>query len=155
MLLDRYAGIIYDTGVRQQIVIDTNVFIAALRSRRGASYRLFTLLDRGTFDITISVPLIMEWEDAAKRIAREVGLTHADIDNILDYICRVAHKRTIHFLWRPFLKDPQDDHVLELAVVSGCDVIVTHNVRDFSGSEQFGIRVVTPKEFLQAIGGVP
>jgi putative PIN family toxin of toxin-antitoxin system len=141
--------------MRRQIVIDTNVFISALRSRRGASYRLFTLLDRDAFDITISVPLIVEWEYAAKRIAREVGLTHADIDDMLDYICRVAHKRTIHFLWRPFLKDPQDDHVLELAVASECDVIVTYNVRDFSGSEQFGIRVVTPKECLQAIGGMP
>ncbi len=141
--------------MRRQIVIDTNVFISALRSRRGASYRLFTLLDRGTFDITISVPLILEWEDAAKRIARDIGLTHADIDDILDYICRVARKRTIHFLWRPFLKDPQDDHVLELAVEAGCDVIVTHNVRDFSGTEQFGIRVVTPKECLQVIGGMP
>lgn len=155
MSLDLANGIIYDTVMRRQIVIDTNVFISALRPRRGASYRLFTLLDRGAFDITISVPLIVEWEDAAKRIAREVGLTHADIDDILDYICRVGHKRTVHFLWRPFLKDSQDDHVLELAVASECDVIVTHNVRDFSGSEQFGIRVVTPKEWLQAIGGMP
>jgi len=153
--LDRWNGIVYDTEMKRQIVIDTNVFISALRSRRGASHRLFMLLDRGMFDITISVPLIVEWEDAAKRIAREVGLTHADIDDILDYICRVARKRAIHFLWRPFLKDPQDDHVLELAVTAGCDVIVTYNVRDFAGAEQFGIRVVTPKEFLRAIGGVP
>ena len=141
--------------MKRRIVIDTNVFISALRSRRGASYRLFMLLDRGDIEINLSVPLIVEYEDAAKRIAREFGLTHGDIDDILDYICSIAHRRKIHFLWRPFLKDPQDDHVLELAVESGCNFIVTHNIRDFSGAEQFGIRVVTPKEFLKVIGGLP
>ena len=139
----------------RKIVIDTNVFISALRSRRGASYRLFMLLDRGTFEINISVSLIVEYEDVAKRIAREIGLASADIDDMLDYICSVARKHIIHFLWRPFLKDPQDDHVLELAVEAGCDFIVTHNVRDFSGSERFGVRVVTPRAFLRAIGGMP
>ena len=102
--------------------------------------------------MNISVPLIVEYEDAAKRMAREVGLAHADIDDILDYICAVAHRRRIHFLWRPFLKDSQDDHVLELAVESESDCIVTHNVRNFVGVEQFGVRVVTPQEFLRRIG---
>ncbi len=113
------------------------------------------LLDCGAFDINISVPLIVEYEDAARRIAREVGLTHADLDDILDYICSVGRRRQIHFLWRPFLKDPRDDHVLELAVEAGCGFTVTHNVRDFSGSEQFGVRVVTPKAFLRIIGELP
>jgi putative PIN family toxin of toxin-antitoxin system len=141
--------------MKRRIVIDTSVFISALRSRRGASHCLFMLLGRADIEVNISVPLILEYEDAAKRIAREVGLTHADIDDVLDYICSIAKRRRIHFLWRPFLKDPQDDHVLELTVESGCNFIVTHNVRDFSGSEQFGIRVVTPKEYLKVIGGLP
>src|SRR3990172_8979289 len=147
-------GIIYDTDMVRKIVIDTNVFISALRSRRGASYRLFMLLDRGDFEINMSVPLVVEYEDEAKRIAREIGLAYGDINDILDYICSVARKRVIHFLWRPFLKDPQDVHVLELAVEAGCDFIVTHNVRDFSGSQQFWVRVVTPREFLRVIGGI-
>ena len=147
-------GIICDTDMVRKIVIDTNVFISALRSRRGASYRLFMLLDRGDFEINMSVPLVVEYEDEAKRIAREIGLAYGDINDILDYICSVARKRVIHFLRRPFLKDPQDDHVLELAVEAGCDFIVTHNVRDFSGSQQFGVRVVTPREFLRVIGGI-
>jgi len=147
-------GIICDTDMVRKIVIDTNVFISALRSRRGASYRLFMLLDRGDCEINMSVPLVVEYEDEAKRIAREIGLAYGDINDILDYICSVARKRVIHFLRRPFLKDPQDDHVLELAVEAGCDFIVTHNVRDFSGSQQFGVRVVTPREFLRVIGGI-
>jgi len=140
--------------MKRNIILDTNVFISALRSRRGGSYRLFMLLDSGKFDINISVPLIVEYEEVAKRLSRELGLTHADIDDILDYICGVAKKRKIHFLWRPVLRDPRDDHILELAVESDCEFIVTYNIRDFSGSEQFGIRIVTPKEFLKIIGGL-
>jgi putative PIN family toxin of toxin-antitoxin system len=138
-----------------QIVIDTNVLVAALRSRRGASFRLVSLIGGKEFEINISVPLLLEYEDAAKRIVREVGLTHGDIDDILDYICRVARHHQIYFLWRPFLKDPRDDLVLELAVEAGCDYIVTHNLRDYVGAERFGLRVVTPKTFLRAIGAVP
>lgn len=134
------------------IVIDTNVFIAALRSRRGASYRLLTLVDSGKFTMNISVPLILEYEDAAKRLPRRIGWTSREIDAILDYICEVAERRAIFYLWRPLLKDPKDDMVLELAVVGGCSVIITFNRRDFRGAGLFGIRVLTPKEFLQGIG---
>ncbi|MBI4737124.1 MAG: putative toxin-antitoxin system toxin component, PIN family [candidate division NC10 bacterium] len=138
-----------------QIVIDTNVLVAALRSRRGASFRVLSLVGGKDFGINISVPLVLEYEDAAKRIAREIGLSHGDIDDILDYICRVAHHCQIYFLWRPFLKDPRDDLVLEVAVEGGCDFIVTYNVRDFEGADRFGVRVVTPGEFLRAIGALP
>ena len=134
------------------IVLDTNVIVSALRSRRGASYRLLTLIGRGKFDLNVSVPLGLEYEDAAKRLIGEIALTAEDIDNILDYICAVANHYDIFFLWRPLLKDNKDDMVLELAVASGCDVIVTYNRRDFVGVELFGIRVVTPREFLAEIG---
>ena len=137
-----------------QIVIDTNVFQSALRSRRGASFRLLSLLGRKDFEVNISVPLLIEYEDAAKRISREVGLTHTDIDDILDYICRIANRRQIYFLWRPYLKDPYDDLVLELAVEAECDFIITYNLADFVGAERFGVKVITPKEFLKKIGAL-
>ena len=136
----------------RQIVVDTCVLVAALRSRRGASFRLVSLIGKGRFDINVSVPLVLEYEDATTRIAREVGLTATDIDDLLDYICRVARRRQIFFLWRPFLRDSADDLVLELAVESGADTIVTHNLRDFDGAEHFGIDVLTPGEFLRGIG---
>ena len=141
--------------MRRRIVIDTNVFVSALRSCRGASYQLFRLLGGKKFEISLSVPLIIEYEDAAKRLTREFGLTHADVEDILDYICSVGDRRQIHFLWRPVLKDPKDDHVLELAVEASAQFIVTYNLRDFAGAEEFGIRVVTPKEFLKVIGELP
>jgi predicted nucleic acid-binding protein len=131
------------------------VFIAALRSERGASYRLLTLVDSGLFAVNISVPLILEYEEVAKRLVGRIGLTAEDIDDILDYICKVARRRTVFYLWRPLLGDPRDDMVLELAVVARCRYIITYNRRDFHGAERFGIRVATPKEFLQGIGELP
>lgn len=88
-------------------------------------------------------------------MAKSLGLTYADVDDILDYLCSVANRREIFFLWRPFLNDPKDDMVLELAVEAGCDCIVTFNTRDFAGVGQFGLRTVTPREFLREIGEIP
>jgi putative PIN family toxin of toxin-antitoxin system len=135
-----------------QIVIDTNVFISALRSRRGASYKLLTLLDSGKFEINLSVPLVLEYEAIAKRMADEFQLSVETIDDILDYTYKVANHWKIHFLWRPILKDPADDMILELAVTAGCSYIVTYNKRDFNEAESFGIQVLTPKELLDEIG---
>lgn len=135
-----------------EIVIDTNVWIAALRSKRGASYKLLSLIDSGKFVVNVSVPLVLEYEETAKRLIGEIALTEQDIDEILDYICRVAHHRKIHYLWRPFLSDPADDMVLELAVTAECDFIVTFNQSDFRGIEQFGLAAITPQEFLRVIG---
>ena len=139
---------------KSRIVIDTNVFISALRSRRGASFKLLSMLGGSAFDISVSVPLVLEYEALAKRQARTLGLEARTIDDILDYICQVAQRREIFFLWRPFLKDPNDDLVLELAVESESEFIITYNRRDFTGTEAFGIKVLTPKGFLQKPGEI-
>lgn len=134
------------------MVLDTNVLITALRSKRGASYRLLSLLGDRRFEISVSVPLILEYEKAAKGMIRRGGLSARNVDDILDYICAVAHQRKVFYLWRPFLRDPKDDMVLELAVVARCDFIITYNKKDFSGIGQFGIEALSPKEFLERIG---
>ncbi len=74
--------------------------------------------------------------------------------NVLDFHCAVATHHRIFFLWRPFLPDPKDDMVLELAVEAGCDSVVTYNIRDFVGIEQFGVSAVTPAKFLESIGAL-
>ena len=154
--VDRTRGITYDTTMEvYKVVIDTNVLISALRSRGGVSFRLLELLGSERFEIQVSVPLVLEYESVARRIAPSVGLSAEDIGDIIDYVCRVANRREIFFLWRPFLKDPKDDHVLELAVEAQCDFIVTYNTRDFEGAEQFGLRVVTAREFLNVLGEMP
>ncbi len=135
--------------------MDTCVLVSALRSRRGASFRLLSLVGTGSFDICLSVPLVLEYEQTAKRQAKATRLTDAAVDDLLDYLCLVGRPRRIHFLWRPHLRDPKDDHVLELAVEAGCQAIVTHNVRDFAGAGEFGIQVLTPVRFLSGIGALP
>lgn len=136
-----------------QIVIDTNVFISALRSQQGASHRLLMLIDRANFEINLSVPLVLEYEDVAMRFAEdELKLTETAIGDILDYLCAVANQWKIYYLWRPILKDPKDDMVLELAVSAKCDAIITYNKKDFHKADKFGIKIVTPKEILEEIG---
>lgn len=137
------------------IVLDTNVLVAGLRSRRGASFRLLSMVGAPELELNLSVPLVFEYEDAAKRHAADLGLSDADVDDLLDYLCAVGRHRQIYFLWRPMLRDPKDDMVLELAVEAACDCIVTHNTRDFSGAERFGVRIATPAEFLRRIGVLP
>lgn len=135
-----------------RLVLDTSALIAGLRSRRGAAFRLLTLVGRGQFGIAVSVPLMLEYEAIAKLRARAAGLTMRDVDDVLDYLARVADRRQIFFLWRPYLKDPRDDMVLEVAVEAECQYIVTYNQRDFVGADRFGVQVVTPREFLDLRG---
>jgi putative PIN family toxin of toxin-antitoxin system len=138
---------------RFQIVLDTNVFYAGLRSRRGSSHQLLREIGGNpAFQIHLSVPLVLEYEEVAKRHCRTLALTHSDIDDILDYLCSVADLHEIFYLWRPYLSDADDDMVLELAVEAGCNRIVTFNQRDFRGIEQFGLLATTPQDFLREIG---
>lgn len=139
----------------RQIVIDTNVLVAALMSQYGASYKLLTLLGGNAFEVHLSVPLVLEYEDVVKRLQGKTALTAGEIDDVINYICSVARRRKVHYLWRPFLNDPKDEMVLELAVAGSCDTIVTYNKRDFRGVERFGIRLLTSQEFLQEIGELP
>jgi predicted nucleic acid-binding protein len=137
-----------------RIVMDTNVLVAGLRSRRGASFRLLRSLGTGRFDIAISVALVLEYEDVLMRDVAAPGLDETDIAGVLDYVCAVGHRGRIDYLWRPFLRDPKDDHVLELGVAASCEGIVTFNARDFVGVEQFGLWIMPPREFLARIGEI-
>lgn len=148
-------GIVYNTTMKTyKIVIDTNIIVAALKSRNGYSFNLLSIMDDTRFKIYISVPLIFEYEDATKRSRSKIKLTKSELDAVLDYLCSIAEKREIFYLWRPYLKDPKDDMVLELAVESECDFIISFNKKDFTGVGKFNIKVITPKEFLKMIGEI-
>ena len=137
------------------VVLDSGVLVAALRSNRGASFRVVTLLRSGRFEIAVSVPLVLEYEAVLRRHARELGLKSQEATGLVDYLCSIGHRQEIHFLWRPTLRDPRDEFVLELAVAARSDAIVTHNLRDFAGAKLFGIKVVTPATFLRSIEETP
>ncbi|MCL2649349.1 MAG: putative toxin-antitoxin system toxin component, PIN family [Phycisphaerales bacterium] len=135
--------------MRPRIIIDTNVLVAALKSRQGASFRVLSLVGTGRFDLALSVPLFTQYEDV---VARQDEVPAKAIKNILDYLVKVAELHEIFFLWRPILDDPGDDLVLEIAAQSNSDFIVTFNVRHFKQAHQFGIRPLRPLEFLKEIG---
>ncbi len=137
------------------VVLDTNVLVSALRSKQGASYKLLSLIDNGDFILNISVPLFLEYEAVVFRESLNLPLDKSDIEDILNYIAQVSSKRDIFYLWRPCLKDPKDDLVLEVAVESRSDIIVTYNKKDFVGIDKFGIETLTSKEFLEKRGLLP
>jgi putative PIN family toxin of toxin-antitoxin system len=135
-----------------KIVIDTNILFTALKSQGGTSYKLVSLIPNKIFSIAISVPLIIEYEDVLRRGRLPASITEKDITDFIDFICYIGNQQDIFFLWRPFLSDSSDDLVLEVAVASRCDAIITYNKRHFKNIEKFGLRVLDPKEFLAEIG---
>lgn len=136
-----------------RVVLDSSVLVAALRSQLGASFRLLQSLRAGRYEIALSVPLVLEYEAALMRQAEELGLSEAEVTALVDYLCSIGAPQEIHFLWRPALRDPRDECVLELAVAAGCQAIVTHNTRDFTGADRFGVEVLTPGQFLRRLEG--
>jgi len=136
------------------IIIDTNVLIAALRSNKGASFKLLSLVGTQKFEVHVSVALVLEYEDVLQRHRAEIGFSQDELSLFIDSLCSMAHHHKIYFLWRPLLSDANDELILELAVAARCAYIVTHNVNDFKGSEKFGVQAITPKEFLQNINEV-
>jgi putative PIN family toxin of toxin-antitoxin system len=136
------------------VVLDTNILVAGLRSRKGAAFKVLSLVGRGVFEICLSVPLVLEYEETLLRHLKETSLTESDVRDVIDYLCSAGHRQEIFFLWRPYLRDPRDDLLLEAAVAGNCGAIITYNRRDFAGVENFGLRILTPGEFLEKRGGL-
>ena len=104
------------------------------------------------FDVVVSVPLILEYEAILKNHLDRTVFSDADIEDFVDYLCAAGVRTKIYYLWRPYLKDPFDDHVLELAIHANAQTIVTFNKKDFLEAEHLGIKIRTPKEFLEEMG---
>ncbi len=139
--------------MKPQLVIDTNVWVAAFRSRMGASRRVIDQVLEGEFDLHLTVPLLMEYEEIFLRERRAMGLTEEEVENLLAFITAVGIRHKVHFLWRWQVPDPDDAHVLEAAVTADCTYLVTFNERDLREAEQFGIAVVRPGALLRILNG--
>ena len=102
----------------------------------------------------VSVPLVLEYEAVLLRYRTELGLTQEDVADLIDAFCALSRHQKIYFLWRPYLRDRNDEMVLELAVAAQCEYIITYNQRDFGGADKFGIRVMDARTFLHEIGAL-
>jgi len=138
------------------IILDTNVAAAAFRSRQGASFRLLQLLEQGDprWRVNVSTALVLEYEAVLKRELHRQGKDMALIDSFLDDFVAHANRHSIFFLLRPYLRDADDDFILELAFASKTDYLVTYNVKNFAYARQIGVEILTPKQFLQLIGDI-
>lgn len=133
-----------------QIVLDTNVLVASLRSRRGASYRIVSLIGTGVFRSHVSVALALEYEEVLKRTGLISALTEGEVDKFLNYILQFSNLVPSVYPTRPSLSDPDDELVLDLAIQCG-GTILTYNKRDFVEARKRNILVLTPAEFLESL----
>lgn len=136
-----------------RVVLDTNILIAASRSRTGASFALLRALRSRQFTALVSVPLMLEYEDVLKRPEqleaswRDAAMT----DAFLDAFCLLVEPVHLHYLWRPQLRDPADEMVLETALNGPAEYLVTLNLNDFAAAKHFRFPVVAPGAFLRQL----
>ena len=132
-------------------ILDTSVLVAGLRSNRGASFQILRAIRAGDIRIAVSVALVLEYESVVLRPGLLPHFTSDELRRIVDGLCQLADHQQMFFAWRPFLPDPDDDLVLELAVAASAAFVITHKISDFRGSESMGVRAITPATTLDII----
>ena len=135
-------------------VVDTDVIVAAMRSPGGASAAILRTARNGRVTLLVSVPLGMEYEAVCLELEHRLaaGLSEREVEIFLDAVLAMAEPVKTHFLWRPQLRDPGDEMVLEAAVNGRANALVTFNVRDFGTvPARFGIKLMVPREAIARI----
>jgi putative PIN family toxin of toxin-antitoxin system len=134
-----------------QVVIDTNVFIAALRSKTGAGSKIFSLLPDQRWENNISPALLFEYEEQGRKIALQRGYTFEELNEFLEAIIGRSNGWHQEIIRKPRLPDPDDDFVLDLALTAKADHIITYNTRNFRAAKSEEIEVTTPGDFLKLL----
>ena len=131
-----------------KLVIDSNILVAALRNRNGPYFALMQLVRQDRITMCCTPALFLEYEDVLKRTdqLRASALLAEDIDAILNELAGLISPVTTHYQWRPQLRDPADEMVLEAAANAQAQAIVTYNLRDFGPAKLFGIPVLNPEQ---------
>lgn len=140
--------------IKPRVVLDTNVLVAGLSSRLGASYQLLLRCRNNEFRLLASVPLWLEYESVLQRdeIRRLHGLSHRKVDVFLANLAMFCDPVTLHYLWRPQLSDPNDEMVLETTLNAQADALVTFNVSDFEqAAKRFSVNLIQPRVFLNQL----
>jgi putative PIN family toxin of toxin-antitoxin system len=129
-----------------RVVLDTDVLLAALVSPHGASRQWLYAVLRGEVEVMVSVPLVFEYEAVLVRPEnlRRANATASEVGHLIDAFVARAHPVAISYLWRPSLRDPADEMVLEAAVNGNADWIITFNIADYAGAERFHINIGRP-----------
>ena len=136
-------------------VLDTNVLLASLLSRHGASFEILQRLRRGEWRLVLSNHLLLEYEEVLKRNAAAIGLTLAEVDRYLNSICQAADCIALAAPQPPRLPDPDDEPLLRLAEASRSRLITTHNLRHLRPAGEHGITVLPPRDFLRILSAQP
>jgi putative PIN family toxin of toxin-antitoxin system len=134
-----------------QMVVDTTVVIAGMRSKKGVSNSFLRLLNDSRVKFHISNALLLEYEEVLRREQAALDLKDQDIEDLLDGFCAFGEKHHRLFTWRPVSGDPDDDFVVDLALSARVEYVVTYNLRDLQFVEQYGIVVVTPRQVLEIL----
>lgn len=135
-------------------ILDTNIIVAGLRSPSGAAAEILRKVLHAEIQPSVSVPLFLEYESVLLRETQlqATGLTPAQIKQFLDTLAGKMNPVEIFYLWRPQLRDPADDMVLEAAINSNANTIVTFNLADFAPAVQkFQIALKQPNQFLKEL----
>ena len=132
-------------------VLDTSVLVAGLRSNRGASFQILRAIRAGDICVAVSVALVLEYESVVLRPGLIPRFAADELGRIVDGLCQLADHQQVYFAWRPFLSDPDDDLILELAVAASATFVITHNISDFRGSDSMRVRAITPATTLDII----
>jgi putative PIN family toxin of toxin-antitoxin system len=137
-----------------KLILDTNILVAATRNAKGPSFALVQHIRYARARMLCSPALFLEYESVLKRPTQlqASGLTADDVDGILNELARFIEPVTTHYQWRPQLRDPADEMVLEAAVNGQVQAIVTYNLRDFVPAKLFGIPVINPQQAFAMFG---
>jgi len=136
-----------------RLILDTNVIVAAFRSRQGASNLLLRFADQGMFTPLCSTALFLEYEAVLSRETTRAATGHSlsDVEAIMNALAAMCKGVDMTFRTRPMLADASDEIVLEAALNGHADAIVTHNQRDFLPARELGLVVATPGDILRRL----
>ena len=133
------------------VTLDTNVLLAALMSRNGASHRILGLILEEKVKIALSTPLILEYDEVLKRkqILDKLKMTASQIEDVIDLLVMLANQHCIYYRLRPNLLDENDNMLVECAFVSSSQYLITSNIKDFTQGELqiYPFTVITPGDF--------